>query len=59
MTNFDPEKFREAIYKTKVMVYVTRSTNPEKERKLEHMRRLVDELVEYCDEILEGEERRT
>ena len=54
MTKFDPEKFREAIYKAKVMVYMTMSKDPKVKKQLEHMKRLVDELQAHCDELLEG-----
>ena len=52
MTQFDREKFREAIYRAKLYVYITRSMDPEIKEKLEQMRPLVDKLQELCDEIL-------
>jgi len=52
MGDFDKEKFREAIYKAKLMCYITKSKVPEGEKILNHMRALADELQRHCDELL-------
>ena len=59
MTEFNPEKFREAIYTAKVYAYAAGSRDPFKEALLKRLRTLMDEAQELCDQILEGEVRRT
>lgn len=48
------EKSRDQIYGAKVMVCVMRSTDPDKQKKIERMREIADELQRLFDEITEG-----
>jgi hypothetical protein len=52
---FNKEEVEAVFMKAKVIAYITRSTNPDKEKLLEQLRAKMEEACELVDKILEGE----
>ena len=49
------EKLRAAIYTAKLVAFMTGSKDPEKRKKIERLRMVMDEAQGLCDQII-GEE---
>lgn len=52
---FPRKDFEDTFTKAKMLAYITRSTNPEKEKLLEELRAKMEGVIDLVDKILEGE----
>ena len=52
---FPKREFENAFLKAKLMSYITKSINPNKEKLLEELRAKMEEACDLVDKILEGE----
>lgn len=51
--NIPSEKLRKDIYTAKLTAYMTQSTNPVKQERIEELRIMMDKAQEIVDEILD------